>query len=121
MANDEQKEQIGNDIPTGSGKQIDPNVEEDNYNKESWDKNLGEKDVSQEGDVPKKADRGGYYNEDNLQVWKDICLRRDGEIKGMANKLADLQTVVNFMIQNNVMQPPFSLQDTPIPAAKKGA
>ncbi|KAF5931769.1 hypothetical protein HYC85_027940 [Camellia sinensis] len=35
----------------------------------------------------------------------------------MANKLADLQSVGNFMMQNNVMQPPFSLQDTPIPAA----
>ncbi|KAL7259714.1 hypothetical protein ACSBR1_005567 [Camellia fascicularis] len=39
----------------------------------------------------------------------------------MANKLADLQSVVNFMMQNNVMQPPFSLQDTPIPAAKNDA
>ncbi|KAL7191741.1 hypothetical protein ACSBR2_023761 [Camellia fascicularis] len=42
-------------------------------------------------------------------------------MKGMADKLADLQTVVNFMIQNNVIQPPFPLQDMPIPAAKKDA
>ncbi|KAL7202522.1 hypothetical protein ACSBR1_034071 [Camellia fascicularis] len=44
--------------------------------------------------------------------------RRD---EGMADKLANLQTVVNFIMQNNVMQSPFPLQDTPIPAAKKDA
>ncbi|KAL7220303.1 hypothetical protein ACSBR2_013218 [Camellia fascicularis] len=42
-------------------------------------------------------------------------------MKGMANKLADLQTIVNFMMQNNVMQPPFPLQDTPIPVAENNA
>ncbi|KAL7183186.1 hypothetical protein ACSBR1_041795 [Camellia fascicularis] len=98
MANDGQKEKIGDDFPTGSGKHIDPNVEEDNCNEETQDQNHGDKDVRQEGDVPKKSDRSGYYNEDNLQVWKDRCLRRDDEMKGMANKLADLQTVVNFMM-----------------------
>ncbi|KAL7167290.1 hypothetical protein ACSBR2_037869 [Camellia fascicularis] len=66
MANDEQKEKIGDDIPTRSGKHIDPNVEEDSCNEEPRDNNLGEKDVGQEGDVPKKADRGEYYNEDDL-------------------------------------------------------
>ncbi|KAL7205583.1 hypothetical protein ACSBR2_018508 [Camellia fascicularis] len=39
-------------------------------------------------------------------------------MKGIENKLADLQSVVNFTMQNNVMQPPYLLQDTPIPAAK---
>ncbi|KAL7212374.1 hypothetical protein ACSBR2_015123 [Camellia fascicularis] len=85
MASDGQKEKIGDDIPTGSGKHIDPNVEEDNYNEKTQDQNLGEKDVGQEGDVPKKSDRDGYYNENDLQMWKDRCLRRDGEMKGMAN------------------------------------
>ncbi|KAL7213022.1 hypothetical protein ACSBR2_015679 [Camellia fascicularis] len=42
----------------------------------------------------------------------------DDEMKGMTNKLADLQSVVNFMMQNNVMQLPFPLQDTPMPGAK---
>ncbi|KAL7176654.1 hypothetical protein ACSBR2_030071 [Camellia fascicularis] len=121
MANDGQKEKIGGDIPNGSGKNADPNVEDDNCNKEPPDKNLGEKEVGQEGDVPKKACQGGYYNESDLQVWKDRCLRRDDEMKGMANKLANLQSVVNFMMQNNVMQPPFPLEDTPIPAAKNDA
>ncbi|KAL7239634.1 hypothetical protein ACSBR2_005516 [Camellia fascicularis] len=121
MASDGQKEKVGDDIPTGSGKHIDPNVEEDNCNKETRDQNPGEKDVSQEGNVPKKANRGGYYNEDDLQVWKDRCLWRDGEMKEMANKLANLQSVVNFIMQNNVMQQPFLLQDTPILAAKKDA
>ena len=65
----------------------------------------------------KKGSRDEYYNESDLQVWKDRCLRRDEEVKEMANKLADLQSVVNFMMQNNVMQPPFPLQDMPIPAA----
>ncbi|GMP94862.1 hypothetical protein CsSME_00044143 [Camellia sinensis var. sinensis] len=121
MANDGQKEEVKDEIPTVSGKHIDPNVEEDNCNEETRDQNPKEKNIGQEGDVTKKSDRGKYYNEDDLQVWKDRCLRRDGKMKGMANKLADLQSVVNFMMQNNVVQPPFPLQDTPIPAAKKDA
>ncbi|KAL7170990.1 hypothetical protein ACSBR2_035782 [Camellia fascicularis] len=82
--------------------------------KEYGDQNPGDKDVGKEGDAPKKSGRDEYYNESNLQVWKDRCLRRDDEIKGMANKLADLQSVVSFMMQNNVMQPPFPLQDMPM-------
>ncbi|THG12064.1 hypothetical protein TEA_017437 [Camellia sinensis var. sinensis] len=121
MASNGQKEKVGNDIPTGSGKHVDLDVEEDNCNKNTRDKNHGEKDVGQEGDMPKKSDRGGYYNEDDLQMSKERCLRRDDEVKGMANKLANLQTVVNFLMQINVMQPPIPLQDTPIPAAKKDA
>ncbi|KAF5950905.1 hypothetical protein HYC85_012898 [Camellia sinensis] len=50
---------------------------------------LGEKDIGQEGDIPKKTGRGEYYNESDLQ--------------------------------NNVMQPPFPLENTPIPAAKNDA
>lgn len=121
MANDEHKEKVGDDIPTRSGKHVGPNVEEDNCNEETRDQNPEERDVGKEGDMPKKSDRGGYYNEDDLEVWKDRYLRRDDEIKGMTNKLADLQSVVNFMMQNNVMQLPFPLQDTPIPTAKNNA
>ncbi|KAL7212348.1 hypothetical protein ACSBR2_015100 [Camellia fascicularis] len=121
MANDGQKEKVGNDTPTESGKHIDPDIEEDNCNEETRDKNHGGKNVGQEGGVLKKLDQSWYYNEDNLQVWKNRCLRRDDEMKRMANKLVDLQTVVTFLMQNNVMQPPFPLQDTSIPAAKKGA
>ncbi|KAL7239211.1 hypothetical protein ACSBR2_005159 [Camellia fascicularis] len=121
MANDEQKERVGGDIPSGSGKNVEPNIEEDNCNEEPQDKNPGEKDINQEGDVPKKVSQGEYYNKRDLQVWKDKCLRRDGEMKEMANKLANIQSVVNFMIQNNVMQPSFPLEDTPIPAAKNDA
>ncbi|KAL7247460.1 hypothetical protein ACSBR2_002385 [Camellia fascicularis] len=66
MVNDGQKEKIGDDIPIESGKHIDPNVKEDNCNEEPRDKNPGEKDVSQEGDVLKKADRGEYYNKNDL-------------------------------------------------------
>ncbi|KAL7264012.1 hypothetical protein ACSBR1_002047 [Camellia fascicularis] len=121
MANDGQKEKIGDDIPSGNGKHVDPNIEEENPNEGPRDQNPREKDVGQEGDPPNKASRDEYYDESDLQVWKDRCLRRDGEMKGMTNKLVDLQSVVNFMIQNNVMQPPFSLKDTPIPAAKNDA
>ncbi|KAL7240225.1 hypothetical protein ACSBR2_005984 [Camellia fascicularis] len=107
MANNGQKEKVGDDTPTESGKHIDLEVEENKCNEEARDKNHRGKDVGQEGGVPKKSDRSGYYNEDDLQVWKDRCLWRDDEIKGMANKLADLQMA------------PFPLQDTPIPAARK--
>ncbi|KAL7170355.1 hypothetical protein ACSBR2_035260 [Camellia fascicularis] len=118
MANDGQKEKIGDDIPSGSGKHSDPNMEEENPNEGPRDQNLREKDVGQEGDPLKKAGQDEYYNESDLQVWKDRCLRRDGKMEGMSNKLANLQSVVNFMMQNNVMQPPFPLKDMPIPAAK---
>ncbi|KAL7191667.1 hypothetical protein ACSBR2_023702 [Camellia fascicularis] len=73
-------------------------MEEENTNKGPRDQNPREEDVGQEGNPPKKAGRDEYYNESDLQVWKDRCLRRDGEMKGMENKLADLQPVVNFMI-----------------------
>ncbi|KAL7264454.1 hypothetical protein ACSBR1_002411 [Camellia fascicularis] len=83
-------------------------MEEENHNEGTRDQNPRKKDVSQEGDTPKK-------------VWKDRCLRRDGKMKRMANKLADLQSVVNFMMQNNVVQPLFPLKDMLIPVAKNDA
>ena len=43
------------------------------------------------------------------------------KLKDMANKLTDLQTMVNLMLQNNVMQPISPLQDLPAPATKTGA
>ncbi|KAL7178426.1 hypothetical protein ACSBR2_031548 [Camellia fascicularis] len=98
MANDGQKEKVGDDTPTESEKHIDLDVEEDNCNGETRDKNHGGKDIGQEGGIPKKSDRSGYYNEDDLQVWKDRCLRRDDEMKRIVDKLADLQMVVNFMM-----------------------
>ncbi|KAL7164006.1 hypothetical protein ACSBR2_040004 [Camellia fascicularis] len=98
MANDGQKEKIGDDTFIGSGKPVDLDIEEDNCNEETRDQNHGGKDVGQEGNVPKKTDQSGYYNEDDFQVWKDRCLRRDDKVKGMTNKLVDLQTVVNFMM-----------------------
>ncbi|KAL7247870.1 hypothetical protein ACSBR2_002723 [Camellia fascicularis] len=118
MANNGHGEKIGDDVLGGSGKHANPNIKEENRNEGAWYQNLGEKDVDKEGDAPKKAGRDEYYNESDLQVWNDRCLKRDGEMKGMANKLTDLQLVVNFMMQNNVMQPPYPLQDTPIPATK---
>ncbi|KAL7176513.1 hypothetical protein ACSBR2_029945 [Camellia fascicularis] len=118
MANDGQKEKIGDDIPSESDKHADPNMEEENPNEGPWDQNPKEKDVDQEGNPPKKASRDKYYNKNDLQAWKDRCLKGDDEMKGTTNKLADLQSVVNFMMQNNVMQPPFPLKDTPILAAK---
>ncbi|KAI7998828.1 Protein DEK [Camellia lanceoleosa] len=123
MASNTQKEKIGDNTSAGSGRPVDPNAEGGDHNEEARDQNHAEKGVGQDGDTSKKADQGKYYNEDNLQIWKDRCLRRNEEVKEMANKLADLQSVVNFMMQNNVMQPPYPLQDTPMPAAnaqKKG-
>ncbi|XP_028080764.1 aldehyde dehydrogenase family 2 member C4-like [Camellia sinensis] len=70
----------------------------------------------------KPCGQKGYYIEPTIftDVWKDRCLQRDSEMKGIANKLANLQPIVSFIMQN-VMQPPFSLQDMPIPAAKTDA
>ncbi|KAL7208483.1 hypothetical protein ACSBR1_030264 [Camellia fascicularis] len=98
MANDGQEEKIGDDINSESCEHRDPNVGKENRNKEAPDLNPGKKDVGREGNALKKASRDEYYNESDLQVWKDRYLKRDGEMKGMANKLADLQSVVNFMM-----------------------
>lgn len=68
MTNDGQKEKIRDNTPTGSGRPVDLNVEEDNCNA---DQNQGGKDVGQEGDVHNKTDQSGYYNEDDLQVWRE--------------------------------------------------
>ncbi|KAL7254918.1 hypothetical protein ACSBR1_009135 [Camellia fascicularis] len=112
MASNGQKEKIGDNTLVGSGKPIDLDIEGDNHNAETYDQGHGDKDVGQTDDGPKKPDQTRYYKEDDFQVWKDRCLRRDEEVKEMANKLADLQSVVNFMTQNNVMQPPFPLHNT---------
>lgn len=66
MANDRQKEKVGDDIPSGSGKHVDPNVKEENCNKGAQDQNPGGKNIGQEGDPPKKAGRDEYYNESDL-------------------------------------------------------
>ncbi|GMP30638.1 hypothetical protein CsSME_00005212 [Camellia sinensis var. sinensis] len=67
MANDGQKVKVGVDTPTKNGKHIDSDVEEINCNEETRDKNHEGKDVGQESDKPKKTDRSGFYNEDDLQ------------------------------------------------------
>ncbi|KAL7225423.1 hypothetical protein ACSBR1_020737 [Camellia fascicularis] len=120
MANNGQEEKIGDDINSESFEQVDLNVGKENHNEGTQDLNPGEKDVGNKGNAPKKAGRDEYYNESDLQLWNDRCLKRDDEMKGMTYKLADLQSVVNFMMQNNVMQPSFPLQDTPVPAANIG-
>ncbi|KAL7193734.1 hypothetical protein ACSBR2_025370 [Camellia fascicularis] len=66
MANDGQKEKIGDDILSESGKHADPNMEEGNHNEGTQDWNPRKKDVGQEGDAPKKAGRDEYYNESDL-------------------------------------------------------
>ena len=68
IANNGHKEKIGNDTPTGSDRPIDLDVEGDNRNTETRDQNHSRKDVHQDGDIPKKPDRSGYYNEDDLRV-----------------------------------------------------
>ena len=77
MANDGQKDLIRDNAPAGSGRPIDLNVEGDDRNTETHNQSHGVKDAGQEGDAPKTTDRSGYYNEDELQVWKDRYLRRN--------------------------------------------
>ncbi|KAL7170633.1 hypothetical protein ACSBR2_035502 [Camellia fascicularis] len=77
MANDGQKDQIGDNTPAGSGRPIDLDVEGDDRNTETRDQSHKVKDTGQEGDAPKAKDRNRYYNEDDLQVWKDGHLWRN--------------------------------------------
>ncbi|KAL7216524.1 hypothetical protein ACSBR1_028466 [Camellia fascicularis] len=118
MANNGHEEKIMDDINTKSCEHTDPNVWKDNRNDEAKDVNPKEKDVGKEDNAPKEGGRDEYYNESDLQVWKNRYQRRDEEMKEIGKKLADLQSMVHFIMSNNVMQPPFSLQDTPVSAAK---
>ena len=77
MANDGQKAQIRDNAPAGSRRPIDLDVEGDDRNIETRDQSHGVKDADQEGNAPKTTDRSGYYNEDDLQVWKDRYLRKN--------------------------------------------
>ncbi|KAL7206882.1 hypothetical protein ACSBR2_019561 [Camellia fascicularis] len=53
MANDRQKDQIGDNAPAGSGRPINLDVERDDRNTETRDQSHGVKDAGQEGDAPK--------------------------------------------------------------------
>ncbi|KAL7225166.1 hypothetical protein ACSBR1_020531 [Camellia fascicularis] len=88
---------------------MDSNARGENDNKGVQEPNPGANDVGKGRNGPKKGGRDEYYNESNMQAWKDRCLRRDKEMKDLVNKLTDLQTMVNFVMQNNVMQPSFPL------------
>ncbi|KAL7214956.1 hypothetical protein ACSBR1_027188 [Camellia fascicularis] len=90
MASSGQQGRVGDDTPAGSGRPIDIDTEGDNHDTETHEQGQRERTVGQTGDTSKNGDKGGYYKEDNLQVWRDRCLRRDEEVKEMANKLADL-------------------------------
>ncbi|KAL7167258.1 hypothetical protein ACSBR2_037843 [Camellia fascicularis] len=84
MTSNGQKEKIGDNTLVGSGKPIDLDIEGDNHNAETYDQGHGDKDVGQTDDGPKKPDQTRYYKEDDFQVWKDRCLRKDEEVKEMA-------------------------------------
>ncbi|THG04055.1 hypothetical protein TEA_004728 [Camellia sinensis var. sinensis] len=71
------KDQTGDNAPAGNERSINLDVEGDNSNTETRDQSHGVKDAGQEGDAPKTTDRSGYYNEDDLQVWKDRYMRRN--------------------------------------------
>ena len=77
MANDGQKDQIGDTAPAGSRRPINLDVEGATRNIETRDQSHGVKDAGQKGDALKPTDRSGYYNKDDLQVWKDKYLRRN--------------------------------------------
>ncbi|KAL7250470.1 hypothetical protein ACSBR1_012476 [Camellia fascicularis] len=103
MANNGQEVRIGDDIHSEEEKHVNPNARGENDNQKVQDLNPGTNDVGKGRNNLKKGGRDEYYNESDLQVWNDRCLRKDEEMKDMANKLTDLQTVVNFMMKNNVM------------------
>ena len=91
MANNGQKDQIRDNAHAGSGRPNDIDDEGNDRNSETRDQSHGVKDAGQEGDALKTTDRSGYYNEDDLQVWKDRYLRRnedpsrrDAKIGGMS-------------------------------------
>ncbi|KAL7203067.1 hypothetical protein ACSBR1_034501 [Camellia fascicularis] len=74
-----------------------------NNNKEVQEVDPDANNVAKGRNGNKNSSRDEYYHEGDLQAWKDRCLKRDEELKDMVNKLTDLQIVVNFMMQNNVM------------------
>lgn len=118
MANNGQEVRIRDDIYSEEEEHMGPNVGKGKNNEEVKEVDLEANNVAQGWNGSKKGSRDEYYQEGDLQVWNDKWLRRDEELKDTVSKLTDLYTVVNFMMQNNVMQLAFSLQDTPSPAAK---
>ncbi|GMP88801.1 hypothetical protein CsSME_00040647 [Camellia sinensis var. sinensis] len=66
MANNEQGENIGDDIPSGGGKLANLHVEEEIVMKEYGIRIPGENNIGQKGDAPKKAGRDKYYRKSNL-------------------------------------------------------
>ncbi|KAL7214239.1 hypothetical protein ACSBR1_026618 [Camellia fascicularis] len=77
MASNGQKEKVGDDTLTGNDAPIDLDIEGDNHNTETYEQGQGERNIGQTGDATRKPDQGRYYNEDDLQVWKDRYLRRN--------------------------------------------
>ncbi|KAL7190447.1 hypothetical protein ACSBR2_022678 [Camellia fascicularis] len=74
MANDGRKEKVENDIPTGSGKHIDLDVDEDNCNEETRDSNPGEKDVGKEGTYQRNQTAAGIITRTTSRYGKiDAC------------------------------------------------
>ncbi|KAL7197259.1 hypothetical protein ACSBR2_019858 [Camellia fascicularis] len=85
MANNGKEEKIGDDIHSECEEHVDPNVRKEDRNEGVQELNLGVNDASKGRDGPKKGGRDEYYNEGDLQVWKDRCLRKDKEMKEMEN------------------------------------
>ena len=105
MANDGQKDQIEDNAPAGSESPINLNVERDNHNTETRDQSHGVKDAGQEGEAPKITDRSGYYNEDDLQVWKDRYLRRNEDPSIRDAKTGGMSAPKETAFKNRRAQP----------------
>ncbi|XP_028078567.1 uncharacterized protein LOC114280407 [Camellia sinensis] len=67
MANNAAGEKVRDDIASETYEYIKPSGGKEPNNEETQDPNLGEKDVSKEGNGVKKTNRGEYYNESSLQ------------------------------------------------------
>ncbi|KAL7263183.1 hypothetical protein ACSBR1_001372 [Camellia fascicularis] len=121
MANVGQEVSIGDDIHSEEEEYVDPNVGGENNENKVQEVNLEANNAARGRNSLKRGNREEYYNKSDFQVWKGRCLRRDDKVKDLANKLTDLQTVVNFMMQNKMMQSMLSLPAAPTPASNADA
>ncbi|KAL7174786.1 hypothetical protein ACSBR1_043860 [Camellia fascicularis] len=105
MANAGQEERIGDDMHSEEEEYVDSYTGGGNVDKKVQEVNLVANNATRGRNGPRRGNREECYNESDCQVWKERCLWRDDELKDLANKLTDLQIVVNFMMHSKVMQP----------------
>ncbi|KAL7229405.1 hypothetical protein ACSBR2_008000 [Camellia fascicularis] len=74
MANARQEVRVRDDIYSEDKEYVDPNVEGENNEDEVHEVNPEANNATRGRNGPMRGNQEEYYNESDLQVWKDQCL-----------------------------------------------